>query len=275
MLWLQPANHVAELCNNVHLVSLLGSENSKEDFISNSLKKNVTSKFFYRDDGPTIIKKRYINQYRNQKIFEINFINDSHIEDEKEKEVLAYLESIIDGYDLILVSDFGHGFVSKKMIMLIEKLSKKLAVNAQTNGANAGYNLITKYSKTQLICLDGPEARLAAQEKYADIEDVIKTLQKSINTNYFFVTLGSDGSICVNDKGKINRTPAFATKIVDIIGAGDAFFSYAAPCFALGMPMDVVSFIGNAVGALAVQIVGNKKSVEKHELLEFVHTILK
>lgn len=269
------ANHVAELCNNVHLVSLLGSENSKEDFISNSLKKNVTSKFFYRDDGPTIIKKRYINQYRNQKIFEINFINDSHIEDEKEKEVLAYLESIIDGYDLILVSDFGHGFVSKKMIMLIEKLSKKLAVNAQTNGANAGYNLITKYSKTQLICLDGPEARLAAQEKYADIEDVIKTLQKSINTNYFFVTLGSDGSICVNDKGKINRTPAFATKIVDIIGAGDAFFSYAAPCFALGMPMDVVSFIGNAVGALAVQIVGNKKSVEKHELLEFVHTILK
>ena len=269
------ANHVAGLCGNVHLVSLLGSENSKEDFIFNSLRENVTTKFFYRNDGPTIIKKRYINQYRNQKIFEINFINDSHIEDEKEKEIIAYLESIISEYDLVLISDFGHGLVSKKMIMLIEKLSKKLAVNAQTNGANAGYNLITKYSNTELICLDGVEARLAAQEKYTDIEDVIKTLQKSINTNYFFVTLGRDGSICINNKGEINRTPAFATKVVDIIGAGDAFFSYTAPCFALNMPMDLVSFIGNAVGALAVQIVGNKESVEKHELLEFIHTILK
>ncbi len=41
------------------------------------------------------------------------------------------------------------------------------------------------------------------------------------------------------------------------------------------MPLDLVSFIGNAVGALAVKIVGNKKSVEKSELLEFVRTILK
>jgi len=37
----------------------------------------------------------------------------------------------------------------------------------------------------------------------------------------------------------------------------------------------MVSFIGNAVGALAVQIVGNKKSVEKYELFEFVNTVLK
>ncbi len=269
------ANHIAGLCDNVHLVSSLGRENSREDFVLTSLKKNVKAKFFFRNDAPTIIKKRYVNQYRNQKIFEINYVNDNHISGEREKEVISYLESVIDQYDLILVSDFGHGFVSNKMIKLVEAMSKKLAVNAQTNGANAGYNLITKYSKTQLICLDNPEARLAAQKKYADIEDVIKTLQKSINSNYFFVTLGNDGSICINHKGKINRTPAFATKVVDIIGAGDAFFSYAAPCFALGMPMDLVSFIGNAVGALAVQIVGNKKSVEKHEVLEFIHTLLK
>jgi sugar/nucleoside kinase (ribokinase family) len=63
--------------------------------------------------------------------------------------------------------------------------------------------------------------------------------------------------------------------VIDTVGAGDAFFSFTAPCFANGMPLDLVSFIGNAVGALAVQIIGNKKPVEKHELLEFVHGILK
>ncbi|MDA8078170.1 MAG: PfkB family carbohydrate kinase, partial [Nitrospiraceae bacterium] len=62
--------------------------------------------------------------------------------------------------------------------------------------------------------------------------------------------------------------------VLDTIGAGDAFFAFTAPCFAQGMPLDMVSFIGNAVGALAVQIVGNKKSVERHELLAFVYNIL-
>jgi hypothetical protein len=41
------------------------------------------------------------------------------------------------------------------------------------------------------------------------------------------------------------------------------------------MSLDLVSFIGNAAGALAVQIVGNKKPVEKYELTEFVHAILR
>jgi sugar/nucleoside kinase (ribokinase family) len=62
---------------------------------------------------------------------------------------------------------------------------------------------------------------------------------------------------------------------VDTIGAGDAFFSFTAPCFAQGLPLDMISFIGNAVGALAVQIIGNKKPVEKYELFEFINTILK
>jgi sugar/nucleoside kinase (ribokinase family) len=79
----------------------------------------------------------------------------------------------------------------------------------------------------------------------------------------------------VSRNNEINRTPIFSTKVVDTIGAGDAYFAFTAPCFAKGMPLDFVSFIGNAVGALAVQIVGNKKPVEKYELLEFIHAILK
>jgi hypothetical protein len=41
------------------------------------------------------------------------------------------------------------------------------------------------------------------------------------------------------------------------------------------MPLDLVSFIGNAVGALAVQIVCNKRPVEKYELFELIHALLK
>jgi sugar/nucleoside kinase (ribokinase family) len=104
---------------------------------------------------------------------------------------------------------------------------------------------------------------------------VAKNISKMVDADYFIITLGKKGSIGVNHGSEINRTPVFSTKVVDTVGAGDSFFAFAAPCFAQGMPLDLVSFIGNAAGALAVQIVGNKKPVEKYELTEFVHTILK
>jgi sugar/nucleoside kinase (ribokinase family) len=63
--------------------------------------------------------------------------------------------------------------------------------------------------------------------------------------------------------------------VIDTIGADDAFFAFTAPCFAHGLPLDLVSFLGNAVGALAVQIVCNKRPAEKNELLEFINTLVK
>ena len=269
------ANHISGLCDQVHLVTLLGKDNSKKDFISTNLRPNVATKFFYRNDGPTIVKKRYINQYTNQKLFEVNYMNDKDIDGTCESKVMDHLKSILPMYDLVLVSDFGHGFITKNIIKVIEKYSNKYAVNTQTNAANTGYNMITKYTNPDFVCLDETEARFATQNKFGDIEIIAKNILETINAGHLIVTLGKKGSVGIDKSGKFNKTPIFSTKVIDTVGAGDAFFSFTAPCFAHGMPLDLVSFVGNAVGALAVQIVGNKKPVEKHELLEFIHGILR
>ncbi|MBF0520346.1 MAG: hypothetical protein HQK92_11550 [Nitrospirae bacterium] len=267
------ANHVSGLCDHVHLVSVLGLEDTREDFVKNSLRPNIKSTFFYRDDAPTIIKRRYINT-RNTKIFEVNYINDTSISEHLENQMTEFLAKIIKDYDLVLVSDFGHGLITKRLIGFIGAHANSLAVNTQTNGANAGLNLITKYDRTSFICLDGYEARLATQLKYEDFEDVAVSLMQMVDTERLIITTGGAGSLCISRNGSINRTPAFATKVIDVIGAGDAFFSYAAPCFAAEMPVPLVSFISNAVGAIAVAIIGNKKPVEKYEVLEFIQNVL-
>lgn len=264
------ANNVAEICGNVTLVSLLGTVDSQEGLIVGNLNPLVHPRFFFRDDGPTIIKRRYINNYNKQKMFEINYINDEYIDGGTEAEIINHIDAIIDGYDLVIVSDFGHGFITPGIIRFIEQRSKKLAVNSQTNGANAGYNLITKYKKTFLICIDAPEARLATQQKFLPIDEVGKLLMSTVASEYLMITIGGGGSVCFSGDGTINHTPALSIKVVDIIGAGDALFSYTAPCFAAGLPVDMSSFIGNAVGALAVQIVGNKKPVEKQAIINLI-----
>lgn len=269
------ANHMAGFVDKVTMVSLLGREDSREDFILKNLKPNVEAKFFYRDDGPTIVKKRYINQYLNQKLFEVNYLNDRYLDEDAERGISEYLIGELPKYDLVVVSDFGHGFISDRLIRVIEDRSRMLAVNTQTNSANTGFNMITKYSKPNFICLDEPEVRLAAQERYIAIEDIASNIMKTIKAECLVITLGKRGSIAVNRKGEIARAPIFSSKVVDTVGAGDAVFSYSAPCFARGAEPDMITFIGNAVGALAVQIMGNKSSVEKHDLLEFIHGLMK
>jgi len=58
-------------------------------------------------------------------------------------------------------------------------------------------------------------------------------------------------------------------------GAGDALYAFTAPLMAMKVPPDLVSFIGNAVGALKVQIVCNRSPVDVVDLMRFLTRLLK
>lgn len=268
------ANHVACLCDEVRLITVLGQDDPDQDYVAKNLKENVAVDFFHRADGPTILKKRYVDINSNQKIFEVNYLNERDIDAECEQRVIDHLEAVLPDYDVVLVSDFGHGFISPRIIQTLERGAKLLCVNTQTNAANTGFNMVTKYAKPDFICLDEAEARLAMQNRFGDIREVLQSLAEAVPAQKLIITLGKKGSVGMSRGEAARFTPIFSSKVVDTIGAGDAVFSYAAICFAAGLPIELIAFVGNVVGALAVQIVCNKKSVEKHEVLQFLSVIL-
>jgi bifunctional ADP-heptose synthase (sugar kinase/adenylyltransferase) len=269
------ANHIAGICEEVQLVTLLGRNDTRTDFILSKLKPNIKPKFFYREDASTIVKRRFVHQYLGQKLFEICYMNNDRLPEECENQLCNYVASQLPNYDLVVVADFGHGILTKDLISLIEKEAKILAVNTQTNSANMGFNLVTKYKDIDYACIDEPEARLAFQDRHGDISDIVKQIANRVNAKFLIVTIGARGSISFDSRDGFVKTPAFATKVVDRIGAGDAFFAFTSPCFAKGMPPDLISFIGNAVGAIAVQIVCNREPVEPENLFEFIDALLK
>ncbi|MBU3956601.1 adenylyltransferase/cytidyltransferase family protein [bacterium] len=268
------ANHMAGICNEVKLLSVLGEKESREKFIRRHLNKNIKPDFFYRKDSTTIIKRRYLEDYRSRKLFEICYMDKGDISKKEEDAVLKYLRKEVSKYDLVLALDFGHGLLTEKIIRFLEKKAKFLAVNAQTNSANTGFNMITKYKKVDFGCLTELEARLSCHDEYGSIENVIKNLAGQLNTKNIIMTRGKYGSMGFNSGSGFEYTPALSSKVVDMVGAGDAFFSFAAPCAAKKMPMDIVSFVGNVAGAIAVGIVCNKEPVSKNKLLEFINTLL-
>jgi bifunctional ADP-heptose synthase (sugar kinase/adenylyltransferase) len=269
------ANHLASLCREVRLVTLLGETDPREEFIRAKLRPNVVPVFFRRPDGPTVVKKRYLDQYLNQKLFEVNYLNTQSVDGQVEAGVLGYLGREMPGVDLVLVSDYGHGLITAPVIREMERLGQPLAVNTQNNGANVGYNMITKYRRPSFVCLDEAELRWAAQDKEGPIEDVLARMAGVLGCASMITTLGRRGSVGLTAGGETARTPIFSSRVIDTIGAGDAYFAYTAPLALGGVPLELVSFVGNAAGAIAVKIVGNRRPVEKTELLEFVSVLLR
>jgi len=272
---LATANNVASVCKDVDLITLLGSRDSHEDFIRSKLSDNIKPHFFKRPNAETVTKRRFVNNASNSKLFEICYMKDDDMSVEVEKEVLEHLKKIIKNYDVVIVSDFGHGFLTKKIIKLICSKSKYIALNVQTNSANLGFNLVTKYNRADCVCIDERELRYATHDKFSNLRTLAKKVYNEIGCRNIISTRGPNGSLSYSSSSGFHETPAFASQIVDVIGAGDAFFAFVGPCFAADVPQDLVSFIGNAVGSLAVQIVCNREPVKLVDLMKFITRLLK
>ena len=89
------------------------------------------------------------------------------------------------------------------------------------------------------------------------------------------MTRGHSGSLGFEEGKGFFSTPVFSKQVVDRIGAGDAYLAVTSPLVAAGYPMDLVGFVGNAVGALAVRTVCNRESVEPVPLFKFISALLK
>jgi len=269
------ANNVASVCGAVDLYTILGQDNSYEDYIREHLSENIDPHFYYRKGAGTTVKSRFVSLGSNRKQFEVCYMRDDNISRDEEIEIINHLKKVLSKYDVVVVSDFGHGFLTKRIINAICSKAKYVAVNVQTNSANAGFNLVTKYPRADLVCIDEMELRFATHDKFGNVRALSKKIYNQIGCQHIIATLGSAGSVCYSKDHGYHETPAFSDNVIDAIGAGDAFFAFVAPCYAAGMPQDLVSFIGNAVGSLAVQIVCNREPVSLVDLTKFITRLLK
>ncbi len=268
------ANHVSNFVKDVTVLTLLGDRMDYKDLILTRLKKNVKPVFFVKKDAPTTKKKRYINNTRKEKLFKIEYINDHPIDRELEAALVNFLERELPSFDLVLVGDFGHGFINEKIIDALEKKARYLAVNAQTNSANMGFNYITRYNKPSFVAMDGSELRHAIGDRFNNHDLLMHKLHEQKGFNNFLVTLGKEGAAYFNQRS-ITRAPSMASKVLDVVGAGDAVFSIISLFAHHDCDEDLIPFIANCAGGVAVNIMGNKESVTKEALLDFIEKTYK
>jgi rfaE bifunctional protein nucleotidyltransferase chain/domain len=270
------ANHVASFCKQVDVITCLGDFDRHEDLARQSLKPNVGLNVFTRTGAPTTLKRRFVDPSYMRKLFEVYFMNDEPLPTDVQREVDGAIADVAGEYDVVIAADFGHGLIASSSINALTENARFLAVNTQSNSANLGYNLITKYRRADYICIDAPEARLAVSDRLSNVGDIAHQLAENhLDCSKIIVTQGKHGCVTFESGGIVHTIPAFAKNVVDTVGAGDAFLAVTAPLVAAGAPMSRVGFIGNVVGALKVEIVGHRRSIEKASLIKGITGLLK
>ncbi len=269
------ANHLAGFAKQVTLVTGLGTIDSHEEFIRSKLLKNVEPVFFYMDGAPTVTKRRFVDADL-AKFFEVYFYREDMVPGETARKVCDWLSRHLTNYDVVIVPDFGNGFISSAMIEVLCDRAKYLAVNTQLNSGNRGYHVIHRYTRVDFASLNEPELRLASHNRHDPLESVARDVGDRVRAKHFAVTRGTKGAIMLDrSKGMVHTVPALSTKVVDRIGAGDAFLSLAGLCLGGGMPPEVAAFVGSAAAAIDVQIVCNREPIDSVGLFKYITTLLK
>ncbi|WP_026527194.1 PfkB family carbohydrate kinase [Butyrivibrio sp. VCD2006] len=273
------ARHLSEFAGKVTLCSMMGTDPDQIQFVKDSM-NGVRLEIIEAEGFVTPVKHRYIkaNKQREDydKLFSVNtLMTRGKIRDFDYSGFYKKLKKLIPGYDLVIIGDFGHGLIDQNAREIIQEQAKFLALNVQTNSANMGMNLITKYDRADAFVVDERELKMAFGQHLADREKLLGMLIKRMNAKTGWVTIGASGAIGFRPSEKQKALcPALTLQVKDTVGAGDAFFALAMMCAEADIPIDKATVVANVAAALKTNVLGNKDFVHKVDLMKFLSTVL-
>lgn len=272
------ARHVAGLGANTSIVCRVGQSDSWKETIAKEMPDSVSLMLLESEDEPTIQKTRYVDAMTGNKVFETYNIGDS-VASIKDSEKLAdALKENLADYDLVLVADYGHGLLDPRSIEALSKSKPMIAVNTQSNAGNRGFNTVSKYPRVDIVCLNGSEVALELRQQHRDVVELVPEFMDTTGANFVAITSGSRGVTYgkrENGETSVATAPAFATKVIDRVGAGDALFAAIAVFLAAGASSRLAALAGNLAGAASIAAMGNQVAIDSVSMRRHLGALLK
>ena len=173
-----------------------------------------------------------------------------------------------DDFDLVVIADFGHGLLDATDLnrAIAHREKAVVAVMAQVNSSNYGYNLPMKYVGASYYSLNRTEAELCLHDRGLPLQELTERVARLLHAPAVSVTDGADGAAVKIGDDRFSM-PSLSVSAVDTIGCGDAHFALSSAAVALGFPAPVVTLVGSIAAAAMTQRRCNESAVTEPEFL--------
>ena len=262
--------NLASLGAKVKLIGIIGNDNIGRTILNQFKSIGVDIEGVIKVSGRfTVTKTRIMagdDHTSKQQVIRIDKEPNDPISKDIEDKILFNLGRAIDSCDALLISDYGYGMITKKVLNLIKKIANEKIVVADSR-----YN-ISDFKEVDMITPNEAEALEAIKNRnksQIDLLTIGNRLLKKVRSKAVLITRGNKGMVLFES----NKSPKFipicgSDDITDVTGAGDTVIGVLAAVYASGASLYEAIEVSNISAGIVIREVGTAAVSPKEVLAE-------
>ncbi len=211
-----------------------------------------TDGMIFQNQFQTPVKNRLIADA--QQVLRVDFENITPIPEQVEQEVIEKLPLLLQDVNIISISDYGKGFLSRFLLMGVIEMAKARNIPIIIDPKGDDF---TKYQGATVLKPNLQEAYDAAKlTREASLEQVAEVLFKKVTVDMLMITRSEAGISLFTRDGKRLDFPVRSKEVKDVTGAGDTVLAMVS--VALGNQLDIKygAQLANIAAGIAIERLG-------------------
>ncbi|MBA3957212.1 MAG: D-glycero-beta-D-manno-heptose-7-phosphate kinase [Parachlamydiaceae bacterium] len=211
-----------------------------------------TRGIFVQKDLMTPVKNRVLAD--SQQIVRVDHEWKTVLSHELEQEIIAKLPELLKEVDVVAISDYGKGFLSKGFLaaLISEAKKQKIPVIADPKGVD-----FSKYKHATIVKPNLGEAYAAANlTPDMPLELAAERILDITNAETIMVTRSEAGISLFHRNGQRQDFPVRIREVKDVTGAGDTVLATLAYALANELPLPTAVQLSNVTAGMAIERFG-------------------
>lgn len=200
----------------------------------------------------TPVKNRIIAE--NQQLVRIDFENNEMIPEVEEQRVVESLGKLIEGVEVVAISDYAKGFLSNSLLSEIIELSRQRGIPVVVDPKGTDFK---KYAGATVIKPNLGEAIAASgMPAQSALDRVAAKLLHDVSVDCFFITRSEAGISLFLSDGSQFEFPVRIREVKDVTGAGDTVLAVLTYAMANKLSLPEAAQLANIAAGIAIEKFG-------------------
>lgn len=237
----------------VHAIGRVGKDSAGKDLQESLKREGVDISGVLEQEGfQTPVKNRLIAD--SQQVLRVDFETPSPITETFEQEVIKKTLAVLDTVQIVAISDYGKGFLSRLLLRTVIQNAKKKNIPVIVDPKGLDF---TKYRHATIVKPNLSEAYAAAKlPREAPLTQVADVILQMVGIDMLLITRSEEGMSLFTREGERFDFPVRSKEVNDVTGAGDTVLAVISLALANGLDINCSAQIANIAAGMAIERLG-------------------